>query len=516
MSCQFRPLLSRPTTQAQPFPPTRNPSITPELQQSTKKSKSLGEATKVIEERCGFKASVRLWKDKVREWGLEKNLSASDMKTLVAKQNERLERFIKRQADRTDYPSPSVPTPFGVTYHTPQNIVSPESFCDGINDTLASEFLHHYTGVSLITSLRVHAENISQPLSLPAGTACQVHQRADQAVVYSGSFSNTQRAQEILRHSHNLGVVLHNLLEDPRSTALWPETPASSDTSRAPLFWVEWPHLHAASNAKLQHLTGQLKHSHICRELLAHSPQDRLDWVKNWQQMPDVDGLKVAKLATSLFGDPSIPYRGARFFTLWIKFKATSKQDHPMLLRLSLGNDLEQRTRDCNYCHSAFMLLDFVDRTGAVKLNVSLASSPFRRMFSSSKEYLKIFNVNTMTKRAQWSDLTYLHQGWSSFYACGRSFGASKKSFIPCEPECGSQGIEGQISRLAIWIADPKEFEDDTDFDDTDFDDTDFDDTDFDDTDFDDTHRLWTLTTQTLTTQTLTTQTLTTQTLTLG
>lgn len=82
MSCQFRPLLSRPTTQAQPFPPTRNPSITPVLQQSTKKSrnrhlprdwedqkvlfielyctqgKSLGEATKVIEERCGFKARL--------------------------------------------------------------------------------------------------------------------------------------------------------------------------------------------------------------------------------------------------------------------------------------------------------------------------------------------------------------------------------------------------------------------------------------------------------------------------
>ena len=263
----------------------------------------------------------------------------------------------------------------------------------------------------------MNAETISRPKSLPTRTACHAHQRADQAVVYSGRIL---RAQEMLSHSYNLGIVLHNLSKKSRSTTVWPEVPAFSGASRAPLFWADWPGLDDASGSKLQHVISHLKHSHICRDLVARSLQDRLNWVKEWRQMTDTDGLKVVKLATSLFGDLSIPYRGVCFLTLLIKFKATSEQDHPMLLRLSLGEDPEQRTRDCSYCHSAIMLLDFVDRTGAVKINVSLTPSAFRRLFSTSEEYLKVFNVKTTTKRAQWSDLTYLHQGWSLFYACGR------------------------------------------------------------------------------------------------
>ena len=76
--------------------------------------------------------SIRQWRNKIKDWGLERNFKASDMRILVAKkekrarhrgvetvfcyqgkniENERIDRFIKREgAIVGDQPSPSTGT----------------------------------------------------------------------------------------------------------------------------------------------------------------------------------------------------------------------------------------------------------------------------------------------------------------------------------------------------------------------------------------------------------------------
>ena len=117
-----------------------------------KQGKPLEEAKRVIEQRSGFKArlvqpsplldlpsrlylivadyifcSVRQWKNKIRDWELEKNISASSMRFVISKRNkraqddhketvfyyynneiddERIDRFVRRQAKTTNLPSP--------------------------------------------------------------------------------------------------------------------------------------------------------------------------------------------------------------------------------------------------------------------------------------------------------------------------------------------------------------------------------------------------------------------------
>ncbi|KAE9378380.1 hypothetical protein N431DRAFT_541859 [Stipitochalara longipes BDJ] len=93
-----------------------------------------------IEQAHGFKASPRKWKDKLKEWGFEKNLSESDMRIVVAKVDKRkmagketsvflngvqmpttkIDNFKRRKTVRESDPaSPSASTPGPVTYSTP-------------------------------------------------------------------------------------------------------------------------------------------------------------------------------------------------------------------------------------------------------------------------------------------------------------------------------------------------------------------------------------------------------------
>ncbi|KAE9378333.1 hypothetical protein N431DRAFT_399930, partial [Stipitochalara longipes BDJ] len=51
---------------------------------------TLQNTKKVIEERHAFKASERKWKEKLKEWRFDKNISATDMNFLVAKAEKRL------------------------------------------------------------------------------------------------------------------------------------------------------------------------------------------------------------------------------------------------------------------------------------------------------------------------------------------------------------------------------------------------------------------------------------------
>ena len=316
-------------------------------------------------------------------------------------------------------------TPSGVTYYTPQAIAYPMSPNDDTNIVLASPFRRHYAETSPITTLKVNAEKIPRPRNLETGLADHSHQRADQGLACNGRFGNTPRALKALSQSYNLGVVLHNILQQSSLTAVRPKSPATSSDPDAPLFWADPPDFNTISNPRLQLMLDGLKQSSFCWTLVALGPQDRSNWAKEWRQMSEADGSKVANLATSLFGDTSLPYRGARFVTIWIEFRASLEQDRPMLLRVLLGVDLGPRAKDCQYCHSAFMILDFVDRTGAVKINIPLMSSPFRRIFPSSEEYLKTFSVKTGNKMARWSELTHLYQGWSFFCPCGHRYNGS-------------------------------------------------------------------------------------------
>ncbi|PMD60667.1 uncharacterized protein K444DRAFT_387287, partial [Hyaloscypha bicolor E] len=94
-----------------------------------------------IFEQHGFEASERKWKDKLKEWNFDKNISSRDMSIVVAKSDkrardngketvffhgetqitrQRIEQFKRRKIWKAAEPvSPGADTPFNITYHTP-------------------------------------------------------------------------------------------------------------------------------------------------------------------------------------------------------------------------------------------------------------------------------------------------------------------------------------------------------------------------------------------------------------
>ncbi|KAG4440767.1 hypothetical protein IFR05_003754 [Cadophora sp. M221] len=103
---------------------------------------TLKETMNTMESKHAFKASLRKWKMKIKEWNFEKNLPANEMAFIAAKAEkrkaedgketvfyrgdvwigpERIENFKKRRltaTDMADFPI-IVDTPANVTYHTP-------------------------------------------------------------------------------------------------------------------------------------------------------------------------------------------------------------------------------------------------------------------------------------------------------------------------------------------------------------------------------------------------------------
>ncbi|PQE32582.1 hypothetical protein CJF32_00004115 [Rutstroemia sp. NJR-2017a WRK4] len=94
----------------------------------------------IIYKEYTFRAGTRKWKDKLKEWKFDKNLSIKDMQVVVAKQqkraregkdtvfihgsaeitSERIENFKRRKVSKMpDAVSPSAETPENVTYSTP-------------------------------------------------------------------------------------------------------------------------------------------------------------------------------------------------------------------------------------------------------------------------------------------------------------------------------------------------------------------------------------------------------------
>ncbi|KAE9382026.1 hypothetical protein N431DRAFT_322170, partial [Stipitochalara longipes BDJ] len=105
------------------------------------KDSTLQNTKRLIEESHGSVASVRKWKEKLKEWNFDKNISASDMSIIVSKAEkrareegketaffhggaqitrERIEQFKRRKNFREDIAMlPSADTPENITYHTP-------------------------------------------------------------------------------------------------------------------------------------------------------------------------------------------------------------------------------------------------------------------------------------------------------------------------------------------------------------------------------------------------------------
>ncbi|KAH8771518.1 hypothetical protein BGZ57DRAFT_433840 [Hyaloscypha finlandica] len=102
---------------------------------------TLQNTKRVIEDKHGFKASERKWKEKLKEWKFDKNISATDMSVLVAIAGkrmrdegkrtifflgesqitrDRIEQFKRRKLTREiDDVSAEADTPKNITYHTP-------------------------------------------------------------------------------------------------------------------------------------------------------------------------------------------------------------------------------------------------------------------------------------------------------------------------------------------------------------------------------------------------------------
>ncbi|KAI4268233.1 MAG: hypothetical protein LQ337_007954 [Flavoplaca oasis] len=131
--------------------------------------KSLESVMEIMESESGFKASLRQYKNKIKEWALKKNIKASDAQSLVAKEQQRArergvgtlfsigdatldhdrwERLVSRINNGQT-------TPLAITYRTPETVLDAGSPVLEGHELFASKIRHHYDTIADIVTIDV-------------------------------------------------------------------------------------------------------------------------------------------------------------------------------------------------------------------------------------------------------------------------------------------------------------------------------------------------------------------------
>ncbi|KAL9632000.1 MAG: hypothetical protein Q9204_003979 [Flavoplaca sp. TL-2023a] len=401
--------------------------------------KSLESVMEILESESGFKASLRQYKNKIKEWALIKNIKASDARALVAKEqqrgrergvgtlfsigdapmdHDRWERLVSRiNSGKSDLPSPTSSTPLGITYHTPETVLDAGSPVLEGYELFASKIRHHYDTIADIVTIDVLYEKNTSTDKTASQVNQHLHQGAAHGVACRGLVATMDQTTKIILQANNLASGLDSVLRSPSTVRLVARNPWTTDPA-APECWVSSKAVTMSASTTL-HLISHVKHRTLCQHMLGLGRHDTTKWLNGWRLMEESTGFEAQAVANNLFGDPSLPYPEMGLISLLIRFTITVPEPRLLLMRVCMVLDRDPKVGECNYCHSACMLLDVIDSQTAVKAHVPLSACTAKRSYSSWTDFLDVFIGKIHVRKATWKDIAYRHQGLHEVYAPG-------------------------------------------------------------------------------------------------
>ena len=302
----------------------------------------------------------------------------------------------------------SIATPAGVYYYTPQSIIDAESPHVDTDDVFILQNAHHYRRVGPITTVQATFESVQTPTREGLASLAHPHQAAGQGIACRGRFSDGDKATKLLWQARNFAIGLAKIMLEPGAAGELAHS-QWSDQPLAPQFWVSPQSPEGPGRARVQRLIDYVKSSTLCKRLIGIGRKDSSRWLGDWRLMKEAEVSNVETAGRLTFGNPSLPYPEMEIFTLWVKFDKAAQKTRNNLLRICFCIDPDQERRDCNFCHSTCLVLDYMDPEGAVKLNVPLFHS--NQPTSELAHFQCEFKAHTKTIESTWSEVNYIYQG---------------------------------------------------------------------------------------------------------
>ena len=397
-----------------------------------------------------------MYKAKIKEWGLDKNLNATAKRILIAKRDkraqsrgvrtrfivggvelsdERLERFTKKDIEEEgNKPSPSArkymspqnynpyakssyaATPAGVEIITPMSsITDPRSLNDPTDEGFRSQIMQHFQTIQPVMTAKVENEipiNDHQTIRrVKSEDVRHIHRMGDQGIACRGRCVDKMKAADYLWQARNLAVSISEMLHRSVVAGRPKKWNAFSSEPLVPQFWIPPQAFATIEVSRLQTVLQKVKQSGLCTELLDLTGKDRFNWKKNWALMTHDDGSRTEALSRDLFGDPSLPYPEMNLFTIFIRFDTAHSSMRPVLLRLVFGIDPREYIQHCSLCHNDFMILDLIDSGAAVKIHIPMNSAR-DYFYQNWQDYSDRLRMKICDEEATWRDMDYLYQGW--------------------------------------------------------------------------------------------------------
>ncbi len=337
---------------------------------------------------------------------------------------------------------PSAVTPAGVNYYTPQ-FMTDDASPDGQLDTILtsqidyetqsrdslpqtsvpgtqsldrwapfiSQTRHHYHTIAPTTIIRVSFERILNFREQDLATDRHPHQNSGHGMICRGSFSDEDTATRLLWQARNLVVELAKTTlhteEDQE-----PITRASHSSKLSQIFyWVPPQSSESLSTSKTKLFLENVKNSSLCQSLLGFESRAMQQWLSDWQLVTSEEGSRMEELGCLCFGDPSVPYPEMEILTILARSEETDPTMKSSLLRICLWVDPTQERRDCCYCHSKGMILDFMNPDGAVTINVPLVGANDQRHIFDWAHFKDSYQPTIERGNYTWKELAYHFQG---------------------------------------------------------------------------------------------------------
>ena len=345
-------------------------------------------------------------------------------------------------------PKTLIATPAGVNYYTPLSIIDAESPHVDVDtdDVFILQNAHHYRKVASITTVEALYDRTQTIARDDAASLTHPHQAAKQGIACRGRFSVGDRATKILWQAHNFAVDFAKIMLEPGGAGRLTQNQWSTDPL-APHFWVSPQAPEGPGYARVQRLVECVKRAVLCRRLFAVGRQDSSRWLGDWRLMNESEVLNVETAGRLTFGDPSLPYPELKIVTLWAKFDTSTAKTSSNLLRISICVDLDQQREDCNFCHSACLVLDYMDPEGAIKVNIPLFHS--NEKTPKWDQFQDTIRTNKKTIQSTWRDVNYIYQGMSPIQIYCKRHKKTKANKVVC-CECDS---EKDSEEEEVWDA---------------------------------------------------------------
>ncbi|KAL8797100.1 MAG: hypothetical protein Q9182_007240 [Xanthomendoza sp. 2 TL-2023] len=331
--------------------------------------------------------------------------------------NDRWERLVSRlSSGQSDLPPPPSSTPLGITYHTPETVLDAGSPVLRGYESFASEIRHHYDTTADIVTIDLFLAKKPSSDKAASQVNQHLHQGAAHGIACRGSVATKDQAMKIMLQANNLASGLDSILRSPSTIRrLVARNPWTTDPA-APECWASSKAVTMSASTTLQ-LISHIKHRALCQHMLGLGRRDTTKWLNGWRLTEESTGDEALAMANNLFGDPSLPYPEMGLISLLIRFTITVPEFRPLLMRVCMVVDRDPRVRECNYCHSACMLLDIMDSQTAVKAHVPLSVCTAKKPYFYWTDLSKVFGGRLHVQKATWRDIAYRHQGLNEVHA---------------------------------------------------------------------------------------------------